>query len=51
MSKRYKATRSLHYVNDRGEDVWVNEDDWVEDAPEGTIRDLLTDGFVREESS
>lgn len=46
--KRYKATRSLHYVTTAGEEVTVAEGDWVTDAPDGKIAELLADGFIRE---
>lgn len=46
--KVYKATRSLHYVDENGEDCLVFEGDIVEGASEQKIADLLADGFIRE---
>lgn len=46
--KRYKATRSLHYVTVDGTDRLVGEDEWVEDASESKVEALLADGLIRE---
>ena len=48
MTKRYKATRSLHYVAVDGTDRLVAEGDWVEDASDSKVEALLADGFIRE---
>ncbi len=48
MTKRYKATRSLHYVADDGTDRLVAEGDWVTDLSPSKEEALLADGFIRE---
>lgn len=48
MTKRYKATRSLHYVADDGTDRLVAEGDWVDDVSDAQVAELLADGFIRE---
>lgn len=48
MSPRYKATRSLHYVDTNGEERLVDEGEWVEDASESKVEALLADGLIRE---
>lgn len=46
--KVYRATRSLHYVDEDGHDRLVMEGDVLEGVSDGKIADLLADGFVRE---
>ena len=46
--KRYKATRSLHYIADDGTERLVDEGDWVEDASPSKVEALLADGLIRE---
>lgn len=46
--KVWRATRSLHYIDENGEERVVHEGDIVEKASEGKIADLLADGFIRE---
>jgi hypothetical protein len=48
MTKRYKATRSLHYVADDGTDRLVAEGDWVDDVTDAQAAELAADGFIRE---
>lgn len=48
MSKRYKATRSLHYIADDGTERLVAEGDWVEDVSDSKVEALLADGLIRE---
>jgi hypothetical protein len=48
MTKRYKATRSLHYVAEDGTDRLVAEGDWVTDLSEGQVAELLADEIIRE---
>lgn len=48
MTKRYKATRSLHYVAADGTDRLVAEGGWVEDLSDSKVEALLADGFIRE---
>lgn len=48
MSKRYKATRSLHYVAEDGTERLVAEGEWVEDLTPSKLEALLVDGFIRE---
>lgn len=48
MSKRYKATRSLHYVATDGTERLVDEGDWVEDLSDSQVAALLADGLIRE---
>ena len=48
MTKRYKATRSLHYVAADATDRLVAEGDWVEDVSEAQAAEMLADGFIRE---
>lgn len=48
MSKRYKATRSLHYVAVDGTDRLVAEGDWVTDLSDAQEAELLADGIIRE---
>ena len=45
---RYKAVRSLHYINVNGESVVVDQDDWVRDASDGQIQEWLAEGYIRE---
>lgn len=46
--KVWRATRSLHYINDKGESVVVFDGQIVDNAPESLIDELLADGFIRE---
>lgn len=46
--KRYKATRSLHYVAADGTERLVDEGDWVDDVSESKLEALLADGLIRE---
>lgn len=48
MTKRYKATRSLHYVATDGTERLVEPGDWVEDASDSKIEALLADELIRE---
>jgi hypothetical protein len=44
---RYRALRSLHYVDVDGQARTVVEGDYVTKAPEGTIEAALRDGFIK----
>lgn len=48
MTKRYKATRSLHYIAEDGTDRMVAEGDWVTDVSDTQVDELLADGSIRE---
>ena len=48
---RYRATRSLHYIDKDGQDRIVHEGDFVANASDGKIQELLADGFVKESRS
>lgn len=48
MSKRYKATRALHYIATDGTERTVAEGDWAEDLSDSKVEALLADGLIRE---
>lgn len=50
MTKRYKTTRSLHFVAVDGTERVLAEGDWVDDADlsDSKREALLADGFIRE---
>jgi hypothetical protein len=43
---RYRANRSLHYVDEEGQDRFVNEGDFVVKASPTKIDALLADGLI-----
>lgn len=43
---RYRAKRSLHYVDVDGQERFVTEGDFVTKASETKMDELLADGFV-----
>ena len=48
MSKRYKATRSLHYIAADGTDRLVAEGDWVTGLSPAQEAEMLADETIRE---
>lgn len=48
MTKRYKSTRSLHYVAEDGTDRIIGEGDWITDLSPAQEAELLADGIIRE---
>ena len=48
---RYKATRQLHYIDADGVDRLVQEGDYVANASDGKIAELLREGWIKEARS